>query len=536
MSPRFKDSSQLHRRLGNAESPISDAKALLWIICLAFVSVGARNFEDGLSLDAPLYASIARNIARTGEWFFMYGNVPDFVPFAEHTHFGFWLQALIFKVLPAADWSVRILGHLSYVINLFLVFKIAKYFFNQTTAVISVLLLWSWAVFSNFHSTFYLDGPTLSFGLGFLYFYYKALYSQKKKTMGYAALAGTLLGLAALTKGLTFLVFGPTAAAIFLSTIDFKRPNKSKILKHLGLSGLTLAALGICLALYYAAIKNSSVPNFLEIYHQRQFENRFQQAWNWSMLWDFGFWKRLARDTHWLTLFLPLALFRVRKHPPTWIIFTFFATGLMMYAPASRIGGQYWLILMPPLAILLSGAFSTSKWGSNISPAKWTKNTQIIAVAIVLLIQYLPFRTHVSRYPDVTPFTDELKKAGSINHLLVSGPSKALTFITLSPFGWYPDLPVNYLKEELLRGYNTSAPIPLEEQSPKNLFRLPGPRSAIFHFVDPSHRTDGLAEQINEFEALTPDGTKISYCLIQRIGNSTLFVPKTSTKPYSCVK
>ncbi len=69
----------------------------VWILSLAALAVGARNFEEGMSIDGPLYAAIARNIARSGEWFFLHGGVPDFVPFVEHTHLGFWIQALFLR-------------------------------------------------------------------------------------------------------------------------------------------------------------------------------------------------------------------------------------------------------------------------------------------------------------------------------------------------------------------------------------------------------------------------------------------------------
>lgn len=97
----------------------------------SFLSVGARNFEEGMSIDGPLYAAISREIARSGEWFRLDARVPDFLPYNEHPHFAFWAQALIFKFLPAADWSARILGHLCYVLFLGLFFKRMSQFANE---------------------------------------------------------------------------------------------------------------------------------------------------------------------------------------------------------------------------------------------------------------------------------------------------------------------------------------------------------------------------------------------------------------------
>ena len=532
MSPKFKNSNQSQTE---HDSGLSTFQIMLWITSLAMLAVGVRNFEDGMSIDAPVYASIARNIAKTGEWFFMYANVPDWIPFAEHPHLGFWLQALIFKILPAADWSARILGHASYLANLFFVFKIAEHFFNRKAAVVAVLLLWTWPVFSNFHSTFYLDGPTLAFGLGFLISLYKALNHEKKKLL-WAATAGACLGLAALTKGLTFLVFGPTAAVIFFaSTYESLSKEKLKpaIIRNFSLSLATLTVTSVILGLYYLAIKNSSAPNFLDIYIDRQFTGRFQQSWNWSKLWNPTFWKRLSQDTNWLIPLLPIAVFSLRKQKGMLIVLSFFLSALFMYAPALRLGGQYWLLLMPPAAILLGGALSISRLSHKINETKTINFTRNAAICLVLLVQYLPYRTHTSRYPDITPFIDKLKESGSINHLIVSGPEKQQDFITLGTFGWYPDLPLNYLEEELLLSY-TGTPIPLVEQVPHNIFRLETTKSAVFHFSD----KDGsnLPYNLKEFIAITPSGTQITYCLIQYLERSALYVPKSSSAPYSCVK
>lgn len=48
---------------------------LLWVLALATVCVAVKNGEDGLSTDAPLYATIARQIVRTGDWLTLDGWV-----------------------------------------------------------------------------------------------------------------------------------------------------------------------------------------------------------------------------------------------------------------------------------------------------------------------------------------------------------------------------------------------------------------------------------------------------------------------------
>ena len=116
-------------------------KVGLWILALAFLSVGARNFEDGLSVDGPLYAALARNLARSQDWMLMQVGLPECAVYADHTHFGFWLHALWLKVFPAQDWSIRIPSHLMYVVFLFGFWKSLAFLNSARVATLAVLLL-----------------------------------------------------------------------------------------------------------------------------------------------------------------------------------------------------------------------------------------------------------------------------------------------------------------------------------------------------------------------------------------------------------
>src|SRR4051794_15500901 len=132
--------------------PLRPRSVWLWILALASLSVGARNFELGLSMDAPLYATIARGIARSHHWFRLTTDIPEFHPFAEHPHFGFWVLAVFFRLLPIGDWSARIPGHLCYVGFLAMFFFAMRRHAGQRVAVLGVVLLWSWYLFSNIFS------------------------------------------------------------------------------------------------------------------------------------------------------------------------------------------------------------------------------------------------------------------------------------------------------------------------------------------------------------------------------------------------
>jgi 4-amino-4-deoxy-L-arabinose transferase-like glycosyltransferase len=187
----------------------------IWIICLSFLSVGARNFENGLSLDAPLYATISRNIINSGEWFHLDPFLNEFKPYyAEHPHLGFWIQAIIFKAVGAADWSARISGHLYYLAFMCLFFFALMSISGEIVATLAVLLLWVLAPFANFFSSFFLDPGCLFWGSCFLFSLWKSVNNYSFK---WAFLSGLSLALSFMTKGLTILAFGPAAVFILFS-------------------------------------------------------------------------------------------------------------------------------------------------------------------------------------------------------------------------------------------------------------------------------------------------------------------------------
>src|SRR5262249_4479727 len=125
---------------------------------LAALSVGARNFEEGLGMDGSVYATVSRRIVQTGHWFALDAQIPFYKPlFAEHPHLGFWIGAIWFRLLPSADWAARLLGHTLYILFLWFFFHATRRRSSEPIAILTILMLWSWAVFSNTFSSFYLD-------------------------------------------------------------------------------------------------------------------------------------------------------------------------------------------------------------------------------------------------------------------------------------------------------------------------------------------------------------------------------------------
>lgn len=420
-------------------------KTFLWILALAALSVGARNFEQGMSVDGPLYATLSQQIARTGEWFKLDPRIPDFQPYAEHPHLGFWIQALIFKFLPQADWSARLSGHLFYVGFLFLFFGSLKKYYNERVATLAVLFLWIWAPFSNFFSTFYLDPGALFWGALFVRW---TLESLKDKSIFKPLGAGVALALVFMTKGLTALAFLPIAAAVSAgvgmgswSNLEDRKLFGRNFLRA---GALFVGALVFILGIYYWGVTQSRVPDFLDIYWFRQMTSRFSGMWSWSELLGSRFWTALLRDSYYLIVLIPFFIAKSRARRSYVMSVICFVSFFMMYAPAKRVGGQYNLMLLPSLAWALALGFDEflAKNVEAMSLQKWTGR---LAVALVLVIQYLPFATHYRPVPAPTAMIRRyFELSPALPRSLLIHAVEGVAFSSSAPLAWYADVTVCY--------------------------------------------------------------------------------------------
>lgn len=414
----------------------SPLQVLFWILCLACLAVGARNFELGLSLDGPLYAAISREMARTGELIRMDGLVPDFQPYAEHPHLGFWLHALFFKILPAQDWVARMPSHLFYVGFLLLFFFWVKRMSGEWVATLAVLLLWIWPVFSNYFSNFYLDPGALFFGTAAIILFQL---SFERGMPLWALFSGALLGLCTLYKGLTVLGFGPVFAYLALQeSFEARKLRRTTLV----FSVLCLVGFAALLGIYYFVLKNSVVPNFLEIYWQRQVSGRFGRGINWAGFLNWRFVWQLMKDTYFL---LPIALLTLRSyHQHAMLPLVCLLSFYLLYAPTERIGGQYWLMTLPWVAWLVAVGIEQLLAQSRPGIDKMMRYSGRAAIVLVCIIQYGPWPTHSRRPPGQMPEITHLKKSGQIKNIILGVLEEDANFVNSASFAWYADLRVNY--------------------------------------------------------------------------------------------
>jgi 4-amino-4-deoxy-L-arabinose transferase-like glycosyltransferase len=401
--------------------------ALFWILSLSCVAVGTRNFEDGgITVDGPLYASIARRIAETGEWFSLYGGTPDLKPFYEHPHLGFWFIASVFKVLGAADWTARIPGHLFYFGFLTVFFLFIRSKSGQKTAIWAVLLLWSFARVSNFFSNVFLDPGAVFFGTLGLFLWWEGL--EKGKAL-WTVLAGVSLALCFMVKGMTVLGFGPAFALVAVY-----HPRTS-----LRATGVAFGGAVLCLLVYAVMLHFSNEPSFLYSYFDLQALRRVGGTWLWSGIFRPQFWHSVLIDSNYLA---PLALVAITrlKRLDTLVPVLLFLTFSTMYSCAGLNGGQYNITLLPWIAWLVGQELSKWKW----NPLPLVRVSTGIALAAVFIIQYIPTRTHGSFPPPETPLIRQLIREGALKELYVDVYPERAHFGYAGAYAWYGGIDLNY--------------------------------------------------------------------------------------------
>lgn len=426
--------------LREAMSPRSTAasKIWIWIFCLAALSVGARNFEEGLSLDAPIYSTIARNMVRTGEWFRMDCQLPDFVPFAEHPHLGFWTMAAWLKWLPAEDWAIRIPGHIFYLLFLGFLFFYIRRRGGETVATWTVVLLWSMHLFSNVFSTFYLDPGVLLLGTLSLWAWERSL----QQRAGWAIAGGALMGAAVMYKGLTVLGFVPVAAWLLLVALWDRRPWW----ELLAATAFYLGSLFLVVGLYLWSLKRSTVPGFIDLYLARQVTHRFARRWSLAGLFSWEYWRQMLNYTNYL---LPLALVGLKGiSQKRYLLFPliFALSFIFMFSTSGLQGGQYLIMILPWTAWLIAEAMA------RLVPVR-AENLRRVTLGISLLavffLQYLPISTHGRGSLPEYRLIRRLAEAGTLKVMYLELPEFPSPFVLSGPFAWYGDVRVLYAPSAL---------------------------------------------------------------------------------------
>lgn len=178
------------------------------VLLLLILSLPIFLFKLGdsslVSWDEGWFASIARNVIKSGEITKLYWNGLQFV---DHPPFGFWLMASSFKLFGANEFSARLPSALAGVASLAVIYLLGKELFNSRVGLFSMVGLISspWFIFRA-------RSGNLDIFLVLLFilsFYFALKYLKDKK---YGVFLGVSLAFLFLTKTL----IGFTAVPVIL--------------------------------------------------------------------------------------------------------------------------------------------------------------------------------------------------------------------------------------------------------------------------------------------------------------------------------
>lgn len=172
-----------------------------WVGIVLLVLI-TRLTEMGVSLDPALFASIARNIVRSGNIWSLYAGEKFFPQFYEHPFFGIWAQALVFKLFGSSELTSRLVGVFFGAGTFYYLYRLGERLVDARFANVFCFISLLSIYFVGRMPTFYFEVPLTFFLIGSFYYFWKALLLPDLKD---EVLSGLFLGLAFLTKGLACL-------------------------------------------------------------------------------------------------------------------------------------------------------------------------------------------------------------------------------------------------------------------------------------------------------------------------------------------
>jgi 4-amino-4-deoxy-L-arabinose transferase-like glycosyltransferase len=471
-------------RISNEQ--LHTSRVILWILCITGLAVGAKNFEMGLSVDGPIYAAIARNVARTGNLFNLDGNVNQLRPFIDHPPLGLWVVAFFFKIFPAADWSARIAGILFYFSFLTLYFFYIRERCGEKTAVWTIVLLWTFSRFSNYFSNVYMDPGLLFFGTASVI---AADIGVRRGSNRFLLYSGWLLGVAALFKGMAAGGFLPVICGL-IALQWIKDRNSGDFAKK---TFLLTVGTAIPVAAMLISAAHSDLPDFFSRYWNSQFTHRMGPHFHLLGIFDAGFWRELLRESNYLA---PLALFAIAgaRRKELFIPWALFVSFALLLADEGLIGDQYFLLLHPWIAWLIAhSVFSRLNW----SPRSVAGATGVVAVIALLILQLSPIVVHGCAPSGEELEVRSLSRNRGVKLLLLDSTPNRVDITTLSRFSWYGEVEVRYPE-------SNDTPVP------------PAKRGVVYaHFYADATRDNQIASK--------------GWCLHQRFGERSLWLKCDST-------
>jgi 4-amino-4-deoxy-L-arabinose transferase-like glycosyltransferase len=319
------------------------AAAILSAVGLFFLYFFGLTRTGLLGPDEPRYAAIGRAMASTGDWITprLWGQ-----PWFEKPALLYWMTAAGFKAGLGPDWAPRLPVALVSVAFLIYFFVVLRREFGERAAWYSAAILATsagWLVYSHVAIT---DLPmSAAFAAAMLAAFSEPRASSEPRALASGLLAGILLGLAILAKGLVPLV-------LFMPALWFLRRRIRDLV-------LIFAAAAVIATPWYALVTLRNGAPFLEDFFWKHHFGRFLNS---TLLHGRPVWfyipVLLAGLFPWVPLLALLFTRRLYRDPRAQFLLAWFAWGFVFFSASRNKLPGYLLPLLPPLAALMGIALS----------------------------------------------------------------------------------------------------------------------------------------------------------------------------------
>ncbi len=404
---------------------MSERKAPWVWVGIVLLVVITRLTEIGVSLDPALFASVARNIVRSGNIWSLYAGEKFFPQFYEHPFLGIWFQALVFKLFGASEITSRLVGVFFGAGTFYYLYRLGERLVDARFANVFCFVSLLSIYFIGRMPTFYFEVPLTFFLIGSFYYFWRSLLLPDLKD---EVLSGVFLGCAFLTKGLASL---PMIALMGTSTLYHYKKDFWKI------RGLwvTLGLTALIVFLFCYAQSSYGSYSFWKLYWNRHHVQNGAAERVFEIQFLIAFLKKFWQ-THSLHILLAVAgagLFTFKEEVRSSCREALFVGGvgtfLFLLANGSiGLTHLHYFYTVYPISNLLA-AIALYPLALKFSEKKWMNWGLGIAVVYLLVWQVIPLP--MRRKADI----DYYQLKGTVDALKTNGV-KSLEGLGIEPTEW----------------------------------------------------------------------------------------------------
>ena len=183
------------------------------VICMNMTSL----FNEIMEPDGTLYAGLAKEIFKSGNWLFLSANGADWL---DKPHLPFWLAAISFKLFGISAFAYKLSSFRLFIVSLFYCFRLTTVIYSKQIARLATIIYGTalHIIISNF------DGKVeiylTAFVIASIYYLYRAF---EQKWFWHIVAAAIFAACAVMTKGIFALVtVGAGFAVYWIKTKQWK--------------------------------------------------------------------------------------------------------------------------------------------------------------------------------------------------------------------------------------------------------------------------------------------------------------------------